>query len=105
MRRFLSLLLVFTLGIWPLAAQVRRVPGDDPDPGPTASPSIFQYDASNGFSISVAWHGDHLDVIGRSRVAEAVTVHVQVDGETIEHRYGDATLRTWLDASGQAVWE
>lgn len=102
MRRTLSILLVFSLSVWPLVAQIRQLPSTDPPPQP-----LIHYEASNGFVITVINHGDHRDVIGTDRYGESVTMHISMSTSTdprVETRIGDALLRSQHLNDGTIDW-
>jgi hypothetical protein len=111
MRKILSIVLVFSLSVWPLMAQVLPTPVFEPAIDPVDDPpppqSLFNYEASNGFVITVIDHDDHRDVIGTDRYAESVTMHIAMSLSTnprIETRIGDATVRSQHLSDSTVEW-
>jgi hypothetical protein len=102
MRRVLSILLVLSLSVWPLVAQIRQLPSTDPPPQP-----LINYEASNGFVITVIVHDDHRDVVGADRYGESVTMHIKAPTSSdlrVETWIGDATLRSQHLNDGTIDW-
>jgi hypothetical protein len=101
-RSAIALVLILSLGLTPLAAQMRLLAEEDPDPG------SFTHVASNGFRLTVAAHDDHHDLRGVSLSGEAVTLHVtppRAGQDVLETRMDGALLRSTVRADGTPVWE